>query len=192
MVSADRAGREESRARIARALRQGVPVQPVRRSLLERIAPSASPQGWLAACRFPEGEGEPMRLIRPAGERLLLLCWEVQDPGNLGSIVRSAAAFGADGLVAAGGADPFGPRAVRAAAGAVHRLPIARAEPSAELIGAILESGYRLVAAAAHGGEPADPEALRGRTALVLGAETAGLPPEVLDRARAVTIPTTG
>ena len=105
----------------------------------------------------------------------------IADPGNVGSVVRSAAAL-AGGSVALGPdcADPFGPRAVRASMGAVFTEPLVRA--------GVAETPEPRVALVAHGGEPLD--RLAGAATLCLGAERDGLPEEVLDRCDAqVTIP---
>ncbi|HEV8152312.1 MAG TPA: RNA methyltransferase, partial [Solirubrobacteraceae bacterium] len=108
------------------------------------------------------------RWARPAGPRCVAL-WGVGDPGNVGTIVRGALAFGASS-VALGPrcADPFGPRAVRASMGAIFAVPVARVTGVADLPG-------ERVALVARAGEP-----LRGSPAgevtIVVGAEREGLP----------------
>lgn len=88
--------------------------------LLESLCDTKTPQGVLFLCRVPE-LSLPEKL---AGERYLVLDG-VQDPGNVGTVWRTADAFGADGLILLGGcADPFSPKVVRATMGAVFRLPV--------------------------------------------------------------------
>ena len=88
--------------------------------VMTSIAPTNTPQGVLAVCRLPE-LALPEQLN---GQRYLILD-SVQDPGNVGAILRSCAAFSADGLILSGNcADPFGPKAVRASMGAIFRCPI--------------------------------------------------------------------
>jgi TrmH family RNA methyltransferase len=112
------------------------------------------------------------RWSAPAGP-LCVALWGVGDPGNVGTIVRSALAFGAASVVVGpGSADPFGPKAVRASMGAIFGVPVARAPRVEELPG-------ERVALVARGGEPlAGPAA--GDTTLVVGAERDGLAPEVV------------
>jgi TrmH family RNA methyltransferase len=93
-------------------------VVTVAEELMEYISPLQTPQGLLFVCPIPQAPPVPEK-----GRWLLLD--RVQDPGNAGSILRTAEAFGLDGvLLSPGCADPFGPKAVRAAMGATFRLPI--------------------------------------------------------------------
>jgi len=191
LVAAGRADRSPAREIVERCRGAGIPVEWVQDALLERIAPSETPTGLLAACPLPAGCDDPGPVLA-AAEGLVVLAVRIQNPGSIGTLVRSAAAFGAAGLVAAGGADPWGPKAVRASAGAIHRLPAARAEGAETdpaLLDALGRGGFRLVAAVPRGG--LDPAAIdwSGRVALLLGAEVAGLPAELVNRAEAVTIP---
>ena len=190
LVSAEQAaeGLDELAVQAERA---GAEVVPIAASLLERIAPSARGQGMVGLFRLPGDAGEPQRVLAVGGPARVLLTWHVQDPGNLGALVRSAAALGARGLVAVGGADPWGPKAVRASAGALFHLPVARwaeADP-AQVVQGLSARGFQIVTAAAHGGAPPEEVDWSVRTALLLGAEVAGLPPEIADACRAVTIP---
>ena len=108
----------------------------------------------------------------------------VQDPGNLGAILRTAAALGAGGaLLLEGCPDPFNPRVVRASAGAVVGFPVALAgEADPE------EAQRVLLCAEAHGGAP-PPEPPPPRWALLLGHETTGTPRSWRGRGTAVSLP---
>lgn len=170
---------------------RGIPAQPVADKLLRRLAPSENGPGLLAACRLPSGADEPARVLA-AGEGVLALAWAIQDPGSIGTLVRSAAAFGAAGLLAVGGADPWNPKAVRASAGALHRLPVARSasEEPEPLLDALHEGGWRCVASLPRGGVSPEECDWSGRVALMLGAEVAGLPEALVEAADArVSIP---
>jgi TrmH family RNA methyltransferase len=106
----------------------------------------------------------------PAGP-LCLALWGVNDPGNVGTALRSALAFGAGSVaLGPGTADPYGPKAVRASMGALFDVPVARVRTVEELPG-------RKIALIAHGGEPLAPD---GDTTLVIGAEREGLPDDVV------------
>jgi TrmH family RNA methyltransferase len=122
-------------------------------------------------------EDLPRGADRPVG----LALWHVGDPGNVGTLVRTADAFGAFVALSAGCADPTGPRALRASAGAVFRVPTCHFDEA---------SGWR-VGLVAHGGEPLDEIVLGPATTFVLGSEREGLPGHVHCDARA-TIPSPG
>ena len=188
LVSAPRAERAPFAALIDTLLRSAIPVQPVQDKLLKRLTPSESGAGILAACRLPPQRDDPEPLIAEQGKGLLVVTWGVQDPGNLGTLMRSALAFGARGLIAQEGADPWNPKAVRASAGAIHRLPVTRSRDEA-LPHRLHRAGHRLLAAQARGGR--DPRALDWpeRGALLLGAEVLGLPESLGEDTLAVTIP---
>jgi TrmH family RNA methyltransferase len=112
-----------------------------------------------------------------------LALWRVADPGNLGTLLRSADAFGAAVGLSRGCADPTGPKALRASAGAAFRVPQ----------GAFEDPSGRRVALVAHDGRPLGGIDYGDRTVFVLGAERDGLPEDVVARCDDVaTIPTPG
>jgi TrmH family RNA methyltransferase len=109
----------------------------------------------------------------PRGVRpVTLALWRVADPGNVGTLLRSADAFGAGVALSRGCADPTGPKALRASMGAVFRVPLADFD----------EPGGTRVALVPRGGTPLPELELAGDVVFVLGAEREGLPAEVLDR----------
>lgn len=117
----------------------GVGVFRVPEQLFREISDTATPQGLIAqAKRRWSKVGE-----LAASGRHLLVAWGVQDPGNVGTLVRSAAAFALGGLiVGAGSADPFTPKGVRASAGTILRQPVARAGRLKKLIETLRGAGY--------------------------------------------------
>src|SRR4029079_15707097 len=118
-------------------------------------------------------------LARPNGAALVVVAAGVQDPGNLGTLVRPAEAAGATALVATGaGADLFHPRAVRATAGSIFRLPVI-ASRAGDLRGSLESRGIRKLGTSPRGGVPYDAAPWREPVALFLGSEGAGLTPEV-------------
>jgi TrmH family RNA methyltransferase len=159
------------------ATREGVEPPPVTAdrlvTLSERAFASASqtvtPQGILAVARRPPATvADALRAARSSGWPLIVLDG-VQDPGNVGTICRTAAAVGAPALVVlSGGADPYGPKAVRASAGNVFRLTVARGGWD-EL------EGLRGYGAVPTGGLPLEEADLAGAALVALGAETHGL-----------------
>jgi len=97
-----------------------VRVVEVPEDVMASIAPTSTPQGVLAVCHLPE-----LALPECLEGRRYLILDSVQDPGNVGAILRSCAAFSTDGVILSGNcADPFGPKAVRASMGALFRCPI--------------------------------------------------------------------
>ena len=140
-------------------LRAGEDVEP---ELLGRISTLAHP---------PRVVGMYRRDALPRGvEPVSLSLWHVADPGNIGTILRTAYAFGASVTLSPGCADPTGPKAVRASAGAVFRVPLAGFdEPDGRRIALVSDGGRRLA-----GLEPGVP------VTYVLGAEREGLPDEIV------------
>jgi TrmH family RNA methyltransferase len=116
----------------------------------------------------------------PAAEPapVVLALWKVADPGNVGTLIRTAGAFGASVALSEGCADPTGPKALRASAGAIWQVPLV---PFREL-------RHKRVALVAHGGVPLAEAELSGEVAFLLGAEREGLPAEV-ERDLEITIP---
>jgi TrmH family RNA methyltransferase len=117
------------------------------------------------------------------GVPLVIVLAAMQDPGNVGALLRSAAAFGATGAVACHGtAHPFSPKVLRASAGLALRLPVLAGVPAQSALARLREAGLRIYAASLRGTTlPADSD-FCGPCALVIGNEAAGLTPE-LERA---------
>jgi RNA methyltransferase, TrmH family len=146
--------------------------------LFASVVPSEAPQGVAALVRWKDFTLEEVLARAPAGP--LLSIGGVQDPGNLGTILRSAEAFGAGGVVLGEGTvSPFNPKVVRASAGSVFRLPLARAKLS-DAIDRMKALGVRLVATASHKGTPLDQAELSGPIAIFIGSEGAGVSRDVI------------
>jgi RNA methyltransferase, TrmH family len=141
-------------------LRAGEDVEP---ELLGKVSTMAHP---------PRVMGIYRREALPRGvEPVSLALWHVSDPGNLGTILRTADAFGASVALSAGCADPTGPKAVRASAGALFRVPLADFD----------EPDGTRVALLSHGGPPLAEVDTGVPVSYVLGAERRGLPDEVVE-----------
>jgi RNA methyltransferase, TrmH family len=161
LEAADAAGWHAS-ARYA-ASGSGLPGIPVAPHVLSTVSQLGS--GTRALGVYPQ------RWSSPAGPRCVAL-WGVNDPGNVGTVIRSALAFGASSVaLGPGSADPYGPKAVRASMGALFSVPVARVRDVAELPG-------RRIALVAREGEPL--RATDGEVTLVVGAEREGLPDDVV------------
>lgn len=140
-------------------------------SELDLLSATDHPQGVLLVCEEPEASLE--QILAEAGKLLVLDA--VQDPGNVGTLIRSAVAFGMSGIVALDGTgDPFGAKAVRAAAGTTFHIPVVRCTAE-NAVGGFTSIGLPLLVASAEGEElPRAPTWANG-FALVLGNEGAGI-----------------
>ena len=146
--------------------------------LFASAVPSETPQGVAALVRCKSFNLEDVLAKSQAGP--LLAIAGVQDPGNLGTILRSAEAFGAGGvLLGEGTVSPFNSKVVRASAGSVFRLPIVQTKLPG-ILDQMREVGLRLIATSSHKGTPLDRAALTGPLAIFIGSEGAGLPRELL------------
>jgi len=153
--------------------RQGVPVYVVPPHLLQQAADTEHSQGLLLVARLPQTP--PAQL--PPGD-FFILADHLADPGNLGAIMRTAWAAGADALLlTADCADPFSPKTTRASMGAVLRLPLLRCDSDNELLSLLQARGLHLLAAEAGGDHRYDQADLRRPLAWLLGAEATGLSP---------------
>lgn len=168
-------GDTERGARLLASLeRQGIPRRIVPEARFHQLAPTDHSQGVLAVARIPESTWDA---LPQAGEgSVLLLLDGIQDPGNLGTLVRTTEALGAVGVVALPGTvDPWNPKSVRSAAGSSFRVPILTST-WAEASGWMKGRGYRALAAEA-GGDPVSRG--MGRVGLVVGNEGAGISSEI-------------
>ena len=185
------AGTASPGARIAKEIKKrGGRIVTVTDTVLAAISPVQHPSGVVAIGRArPSDVGVVMSGLSDLPVTLVLA--GLQDPGNVGAIVRAAAAFGASGIVAIeGSANPFGWKALRGAMGATFRVPVASRGTMTDVVAAAKKKNVRLVAAVPRGGTPLPQLNLQTATAVVLGAEGAGLPAEALTAMQeTVTIP---
>ena len=146
--------------------------------LFASAVPSETPQGVAALVRCKPFKLEDV-LVRSQSGPLLAIAG-VQDPGNLGTILRSAEAFGAAGaLLGEGTVSPFNSKVIRASAGSVFRLPIVQTKLSG-ILDQMRELGLHLIATSSHKGTPLDQATLTGPLAIFIGSEGAGLPRDLL------------
>ena len=169
---------------------RGVEVVAVAPHVLAKLADSRTPQGVVAVARR---EVAPLASI--VGRGILVVLAAPSDPGNLGTVIRTADAAGAAGVVVAGaGVDPWNPKVVRSTTGSLVHLPIALVDDLAEVVAACRAANQQVVALDMHGDrEVFDLERDTGPVAIVVGSEAHGLPPETRDLVDAVlAVPTYG
>lgn len=155
--------------------------------ILQSLSATTTPQGVAALIEMPTRDVDALlNLANP----LLILCMGLQDPGNLGTIIRSAEAFGAQGvMLAEGTVSLFNPKTIRAAAGSAFRLPIVDVKFE-EAVKRLRAKNVRLLGSSSHGGAALPEADLSGGLAIVIGNEGAGLPKAVQTELDAVlTIP---
>ena len=196
-----RLARTERGRRLVAAMREkGVSELYVTDEVMDSLGTVESPQGFCALALVPEQppEAELGRVLaeqpltshreqapaaRPQPRRgVALVLDRIQDPGNVGTLVRTAEAFGAGPVVLLGGADPFGPKAVRASMGSILRHPVYVSRDGPALLRGLRARGFRLLAAGVRGGASLHRlDFLTTPTAVLIGSEAEGVAPELLD-----------
>jgi TrmH family RNA methyltransferase len=163
------------------AARAGVAVVEVGERVIEAMSDATTPQGVVAVARFVDEPPDALVDRTDRTDGLCVVLADVRDPGNVGTILRSAWAVGAGAVFLGGGtADPYNPKVVRSSAGALFRVPLARGVALPWVLGELGARGFRRVAADAHGGAAYDEVDLTGRCALLFGNEAWGVPEDVL------------
>ncbi len=152
---------------------------------VRRLSTLTTPTGPVAVFPFLDVSPEELVLRK---DRIVLLCG-VQDPGNVGTIIRTAHAFGAGVALTRGTADLYNPKTVRATMGSIFHAPVSRELGALEFLELSHASGFTTAAAVPQGGDP--PGSLpAGKLVVVVGAEGGGLPEKVVSAcSRRVTIP---
>jgi RNA methyltransferase, TrmH family len=179
---------------VARTARLGVPVHRVSGEVMAELAQTVTPQGLLAVCRFID---VPLAQLTDGRPQLVAILANVRDPGNAGTVLRTADAAGAEGVIfTAASVDPYNSKCVRSSAGSLFHLPVVVGVQPGEAAAALRAAGLRLLAADGAGRvldiAGSDP-ALSGPTAWLFGNEAWGLPADLLALAdAAVAVPIYG
>jgi RNA methyltransferase, TrmH family len=163
----------------------GIPVHTVSGEVMSELAQTVTPQGLLAVCAFVD---VPLAAVAPPGEPappLVALLANVRDPGNAGTVLRTADAAGARAIIFADASvDPYNGKCVRASAGSLFHLPVVAGARLAEAVAAMRGAGLRIVAADGRADRSLDDPAVQDRlgepTAWMFGNEAWGLPPELV------------
>jgi TrmH family RNA methyltransferase len=161
----------------------GVPVHVVSGEVMDELAQTVTPQGLLALCGFVD---VPLAEITSRGQPgLVALLANVRDPGNAGTVLRTADAAGAHAVVFADASvDPYNGKCVRASAGSLFHLPVVAGARLEDAVVTLREAGLRIVAADGRAGrsldDPGVQARLAGPTAWMFGNEAWGLPPELV------------
>ena len=150
-----------------------LPITIVSQEILEYMSPLKSAQDVVFTCKFPE-----LRLVNVNARNIVLD--GIQDPGNVGTIIRSAAAFGFDSVILTGAcADQYNPKTIRATMGATFRQNVVTV--TTHQLSALIHGGLTLYGAALDDEAPSLREADMSRVSIAIGSEGAGLSTEVLE-----------
>lgn len=180
-VMGPRGGSTQRGARLLETLvARGVPVRRMDEDLVGALSETETSQGMVALARRPTFAEDALY----RGVPLIVVAVGLQDPGNLGGLLRSAEAAGATGAyLTTGTADPLSWKALRGSMGSAFRLPHHRGLAVDEAVRRLRARGVALVAAAADGDVPYDRTDLRRPVAILLGREGAGLPADLVEEA---------
>jgi TrmH family RNA methyltransferase len=188
-IAASRTRGAGEEAEVARRLHaEGTRVVRASEQTLAAMSPVRAPSGIVAIARRRPADADQI-CARP--DAFVLVAVDVQDPGNLGSLLRAAEAGGATGVLVCGAsANPFSWKAVRGSMGSILRLPVAAGLTAEDAARIMRTHGGRIVAAAPRGGRHPDDVDWRGRVALLMGGEGPGLNEAIIAAADdRVTIP---
>ncbi len=186
-------GAEPALARHAELAAKAGVVSPVTDEALAALAETVHPQGLVAVC---EQVDAPLRAA--LDKRLVAVAVDIRDPGNAGTVLRTADAAGAGAVVFAGDAvDPYNGKCVRASAGSLFHVDVVRDRDPAGVVAALRDAGVQVLAATGHGDDDLDDlldaGALDRPTAWLFGSEAHGLTADLLAAAdRRVRVPLYG
>jgi TrmH family RNA methyltransferase len=191
-VAASRLTSQTEEGLLAQRLeREGIDVIEASDAVFDALSPVKSPSGIVA---IAGRKGSTAAEICALPEAFILAAIDVQEPGNVGALIRAAEAGGVTGALISGvSASPFSWKSLRGSMGSVLRLPIAAGLTTHEALTLMRKSGVRTIAAIARGGQDPDAVDWRGKAALLLGGEGPGLTDEAIALCDArVTIPMAG
>ena len=179
-------------ALLARLQHSGVELVPVAPRVMETLSERDEPQGIVAACRIVTTELESLTL--PAGPQLVVVLDRLQDPGNLGTLLRTADAAGARAIILIEPCvDPYDPKTIRSSMGSIFNLPVVVTREVAGLFAWLNARSLRPTGADPHRGTLWGEGLWQGRVALFLGNEARGLSPDVADQVHTyVRLPVAG
>ena len=180
---------------VAEIAEAGVPVHVVSGEIMDELAQTVTPQGLLAVCGFVDVPLAELAAVKPT---LVTLLANVRDPGNAGTVLRTADAAGAQAVVFADASvDPYNGKCVRASAGSLFHLPVVAGARLEDTVTAVRAAGLRIIAADGRAGcsldDPGVLTRLAGPTAWMFGNEAWGLPSELVALAdESVAVPIYG
>ena len=188
----DFASKSEGQELLASVKRAGVEVYQIDVKIFDSLAQTESPQGIAAIARIPEIRRDVFQLTdsesnldsHPQNQGFYLILDRIQDPGNLGTIIRTAAAADVKGIILLQGTvDPYSPKVLRASMGGIFYLPLVLEANLPEWYEIMKEQGIRLIAADPEGEAPYYGIDLLGPCAVIIGNESSGVEESLLRKA---------
>ncbi len=177
-LAAEGAADALTRATCDQALDAGARVFPLAPGVLERVADTVTPQPVLTV--LPMLDRTDASSLDPLLQPLIIVLVDVRDPGNAGTVLRTADASGVSTVIFSGeSVDPYNPKTVRASAGSIFHVPFGVQADPAALASALTGQGYRTLATVVRDGEDYTALDWSVPTALFLGNEASGLVPEM-------------
>ena len=172
------------------AAMQNIKLVCVNENVMKKIADTETPQGIIAVCKMRQPKLETLL----AGGKMLLVLDRVGDPGNIGTMLRTADAAGIGGLVLLKGcADIYAPKTVRSSMGSLFHIPVLSGVSEQEFVSAAKKAGYDLLVTCLDGADNLYKADLSGRIAFVMGNEAGGVSENLLEKAdKRVYIPMAG
>ena len=179
---------------IDRAVDAGIRVFDLGPGVIERVSGTVTPQPLLGVAPYVDVSLDALRAAATAGRGPVVVCVDVRDPGNLGTVLRSAEAAGAVGVICCEGTvDVYNPKSVRASAGSLFHVQVVSGGDPVEVLSTLGDWGVQRMATRPSGGTPYFRADLTRPSAIVLGNEASGLPAEVEELVdEVVTIPMAG
>lgn len=176
-----------------RDLLEGLPVTPVTEAAAKVLSETVTPSGLVAVCRMPDIDFDAVLAARPA---LVAVAADLSEPGNAGTLIRTADAMGAAAVIFSGaGVDPYNGKCLRSSAGSIFTVPVLVERDVAAVIDRLRAAGLQILATALDGDLSLDDAGgvLSAPTAWLFGSEAHGLPAAVrADADRTVIIPMSG
>ena len=172
------------------AAMQNIKLVCVNENVMKKIADTETPQGIIAVCKMRQSKLETLL----ASGKMLLVLDRVGDPGNIGTMLRTADAAGIGGLVLLKGcADIYAPKTVRSSMGSLFHIPVLSGVSEQEFVSAAKKAGYDLLVTCLDGADNLYKADLSGRIAFVMGNEAGGVSETLLEKAdKRVYIPMAG
>lgn len=179
------------KALLERLQKLRIPIAEVSREIFTSIADTETPQYIMAVLKIPQWELDE---ILQRENLLLVIVDRIQDPGNLGTIIRTADAVGADGVILLKGTtDPYNPKSVRSTMGSIFSVPIIQQDNVDNLFGVLRKRGITIVATSLDSDVSYFELDYTGNTAIIIGSEAGGVSEEVSCKASiSVKIPMLG
>ena len=171
---------ERTNALLQKAESKGIPVSETYEGYMVTICDTTTPQGIAAICQMPQCRMQDVF----ATKKMVLVLDKVQDPGNLGTLLRTADAAGLGGVICLeGSVDAYMPKVIRSTMGSIFHLPVVQNVSEADFLAMALEHQYETIATSIDGGTNIYETEIGGNLAVIVGNEANGISPTLIKSA---------